>query len=166
MVHSGDYSRKCPFAIAHLWTEVSSKHYRKLPLTSPPPLPPDIGLSTCRRKKTSNYKPPHPSPPLACTEMNSLYYDVKLMPDIFWSALLLLVCTWRHGGHVGAQEHKHFFSLWTKSYFHVNSSRKNLCCFDPNTAALSRGCRPRMACLELVFYFGYKLPRLYKSLSL
>ena len=36
-----------------------------------------------------------------------------------------LVCTWRHGGHVGGQEQKHFSPLGTKRYFHVNSSGKN-----------------------------------------
>ena len=38
---------------------------------------------------------------------------------------LLLVCTWRHSGHVGGQEQKPFSHLGTKPYFHVNSSRKN-----------------------------------------
>ena len=31
----------------------------------------------------------------------------------------LLVCTWRHGGHVGGQEQKYFSPLGTKLYFHV-----------------------------------------------
>ena len=39
---------------------------------------------------------------------------------------ILLVCTLRHGGHVGSQEQKHFSPLGTKLYFHVNSSRKIL----------------------------------------
>ena len=34
----------------------------------------------------------------------------------------LLVCTWRHDGHVGGP--KHFSPLETKPYFHVNSWRK------------------------------------------
>ena len=38
---------------------------------------------------------------------------------------ILLVSTWRHGGHVGSQGQKHFSPLGTKLYFHVNSSRKN-----------------------------------------
>ena len=38
---------------------------------------------------------------------------------------ILLVCTWRHGGYVGGQEQRHFSSLGTKLYFHVNLSRKN-----------------------------------------
>ena len=51
--------------------------------------------------------------------------------------LQLLVCTWRHGGHVGGQEQKHF-------YFHVNSSRKYSFVLTPNIAALSRGCKARI----------------------
>ena len=38
---------------------------------------------------------------------------------------ILQVSTWRHGGHVGGQEQKHFSPLGTKRYFHVNSSGKN-----------------------------------------
>ena len=38
---------------------------------------------------------------------------------------ILLVSTWRHGGHVGGQEQKHFSPLGTKRYFHGNFSRKN-----------------------------------------
>ena len=56
----------------------------------------------------------------------------------------LLVCTWRHGGHVGGQEQKHFSPLGTKLYFHVNSSRKYSFVLTPNMAALSRGCKPRI----------------------
>ena len=54
---------------------------------------------------------------------------------------LLLVCTWRHGGHVGGQQQKHFSPLGTKLYFHVNSSRKYSFVLTPNMAALSRGCK-------------------------
>lgn len=57
---------------------------------------------------------------------------------------ILLVCTWRHGGHVGGQEQKHFPPLGTKLYFHVNSSRKYSFVLTPNMAALSRGCKPRI----------------------
>ena len=32
----------------------------------------------------------------------------------------LLVCTRRHGGHVGGQEQKHFSPLGTKLYFRVH----------------------------------------------
>ena len=56
----------------------------------------------------------------------------------------LLVCTWRHGGHVGGQEQKHFSPLGTKLNFHVNSSRKYSFVLTPNMAALSRGCKPRI----------------------
>ena len=57
---------------------------------------------------------------------------------------LLLVCTWRHGGHVGGQAQKHFSPLGTKLYFHVNSSRKYSFVLTPNMAALSHGCKPRI----------------------
>ena len=40
---------------------------------------------------------------------------------VYW-----LICTWRHGGHVGGHEQKHFSPLGTKLCFHVNSSRKIL----------------------------------------
>ena len=57
----------------------------------------------------------------------------------------LLVCRWRHGGNVGGQEQKHFSSLGTKLYFHVNASRKKILSYwPPNMAALSRGCKPRI----------------------
>ena len=56
----------------------------------------------------------------------------------------LLVCTWRHGGHVGGQEQKHFSPLGTKLYFHVNFSRKYSFVLTPNMAAFSRGCKPRI----------------------
>ena len=57
---------------------------------------------------------------------------------------LLLVCTWRHGGHVGGQEQKLFSPLGTKLYFHVNSWKKYSFVLTPNMAALSRGCKPRI----------------------
>ena len=52
---------------------------------------------------------------------------------------VLLVCTWRQGGHVGDQGQKHFSPLGTKLYFQVNSSRKNYIVLTPNMAASSRG---------------------------
>ena len=64
--------------------------------------------------------------------------------------LLLLVCTWRHGGHVGGQEQKHFSPLGTKLYFHVNFSRKYSCVLTPNMAALSRGCKPRIYWISIL----------------
>ena len=36
---------------------------------------------------------------------------------------LLLVCTWRHGGHVGDQEQKCFSPLGTKHHFYEDSSK-------------------------------------------
>ena len=35
-------------------------------------------------------------------------------------ALKLLVCTWRHGGHVGGQEQKHFSPLVSCKLFEQN----------------------------------------------
>ena len=63
---------------------------------------------------------------------------------IYVKNTVLLVCTWRHGGHVGGQEQKHFSPLGTKLYFHVNYSRKYSFALTPNMAALSRGCKPRI----------------------
>ena len=57
---------------------------------------------------------------------------------------ILLVCPWRHGGHVGGLEQKHFSPLGSKLYFHVNSSRKYSFVLTRNMAALSRGCKPRI----------------------
>ena len=61
------------------------------------------------------------------------------------SYLVLLVCTSRHGGHVGGQEQKHFSPLESKFFFHVNYSGKNFTVLIPKMAALSRGCKPRIA---------------------
>ena len=36
----------------------------------------------------------------------------------------LLVCKWRHGGHVGGQEQKHFSSLINELYFDANLAEK------------------------------------------
>ena len=58
---------------------------------------------------------------------------------------LILVCMWRHGGHVGGQEQKHFAPLGTKLYFRVNSARKNSVVWPPNMTTLSRGYKPRIA---------------------
>ena len=44
-------------------------------------------------------------------------------------------------------EQKHFSPLGTKFYVHVNSSRKYSFVLTPNMAALSRGCKPRIAFL-------------------
>ena len=57
---------------------------------------------------------------------------------------VLVVCTWRQGGHIGDQGQKHFSPLGTKLYFQVNSSRKNFIVLTPNMSALSRGCKPRI----------------------
>ena len=61
-----------------------------------------------------------------------------------WQILLLLVCTWRQGGHVGGQEQKHFSPLGTKLYSHVTSSRKNSSVLTSNATVLSRCWKPRM----------------------
>ena len=56
------------------------------------------------------------------------------------NVFLLAAChNWPHGSHVSGQEQKHFSSLGTKLYFHVNSSRKNSIVLTPTMAALSRG---------------------------
>ena len=81
------------------------------------------------------------------------------LEPLFLSALLLLVCTWRHGGHVASQEQKRFSPLGTRLHLHVNSARK-FCCTDPHMAALSRGCKPRIPCLKHFFYFRYMPPRI------
>ena len=67
------------------------------------------------------------------------YCWMILKPRGIW----LLVCTWRKGGLGGGPEKKHFSSLGTKSFIHVNSSRKRIV-LNPNMAALSRGCKPRI----------------------
>ena len=50
--------------------------------------------------------------------------------------LILLVCRWRHSGHLGRQEQKHFSSLGSNLYFHVNSSRKQFYCTYPQHCRL------------------------------
>ena len=71
---------------------------------------------------------------------NNSFRNTKKHPEIFsrtsyghwryWWVILkprgisLLVCTWRKGGLGGGPEKKHFSSLGTKSFIHVNSSRK------------------------------------------
>ena len=57
---------------------------------------------------------------------------------------ILLVCTWRHGGHVDDQEPKHLSPL-TKLHFDANSSGNNSVVLTTNMAALSRGCKPRIS---------------------
>ena len=62
-----------------------------------------------------------------CSE-SCLYFVLILL------AVVLLVWTWRHGGHVGGQEQKDFSPLGTKlyfRYFHVNSSEKILLFWPP-----------------------------------
>ena len=87
-------------------------------------------------------------------------YIKSSLEAVFLSALLLLVCTWRHGGHVASQEQKHFSPLGTKLHLHVNSARKNSVALTPYMAALSRGCKPRIPCLKRFFYFRYMPPRI------
>ena len=38
--------------------------------------------------------------------------------------MLLLVCSWRHGGHAGLQEQNCISSMGTKLFFHANSVKK------------------------------------------
>ena len=78
----------------------------------------------------------------------------------------LLDCTWRHSGHVGGKEQKHFSPLRTKLHFHVNSSRKNSIVLKPKMGALSRGCKPRildevstLKCIHQFKKWSYALPK-------
>ena len=50
--------------------------------------------------------------------------------------LILLVCRWLHSGHLGRQEQKHFSSLGSNLYFHVNYSRRQFYCTDPQHGRL------------------------------
>ena len=75
-------------------------------------------------------------PKLPRKALRSQSWWVLLRP--YYHCILLLVCTWRHGGHVGGQEQKLFSPLRTKLFFHVNSSRKYSFVLTPNMAALSR----------------------------
>ena len=50
--------------------------------------------------------------------------------------LILLVCIWRHSGHLGRQEQKHFSSLESNLYFHLNPSRKQFYCTDSQLGRL------------------------------
>ena len=47
------------------------------------------------------------------------------------SKLVLLVCKWRHGGHVGSQEQKHFSPLGNELYFDANLAEKFLLFWPP-----------------------------------
>ena len=47
------------------------------------------------------------------------------------SIWLLLVCKWRHGGHVGGQEQKHFSPLGNELYFDANLAEKFLLFWPP-----------------------------------
>ena len=78
--------------------------------------------------------------PWSATASANRYLATKLHRP----ACQLLVCTWRHGSHVGGQERKHFSPLGTNLYFHVNSLRKYSFVLTPNMATLSHGCKPRI----------------------
>ena len=58
-------------------------------------------------------------------------FGTPIWPSWRYENALLLVRTWRHGGHVGGQEQKHFAPLGTKLCCHVNSSKKNLLYWPP-----------------------------------
>ena len=94
----------------------------------------------CRNEGWRRYQGNHEFWRIFCLSGN--FRNTVMSPCVVSS--ILLVCTWRHGGHVGGQEQKHFSPLGTKLYFHVNSSRKNSIVLTPNMAALSRGCKPRI----------------------
>ena len=58
-------------------------------------------------------------------------FGTPIWPSWRHENALLLVRTWRHGGHVGGQEQKHFAPLGTKLCCHVNSLKKNLLYWPP-----------------------------------
>ena len=58
-----------------------------------------------------------------------LYLRRKLRSILFFSVTVLLVCTWRHGGHVGGQT-KAFFLFWVS----CKSSRKKYVVLTPQSA--------------------------------
>ena len=63
---------------------------------------------------------------LACTGITLCNYVNQFSLSSFsWFFPVLLVCTWRYGGHIGDQEQKHFSPQGTKLHFHVNSSWTN-----------------------------------------
>jgi len=79
----------------------------------------------------------------------------------------LIVCTWRHSGHVGGKEKMHF-SLGTKLYFHLNFLRKNSIVLTPNMAALSPGCKPRIFIsfiFQNIFYVQDRQYRLFTHVA-
>ena len=80
--------------------------------------------------------------PADCTSnknLQTLDFSTRREGQPHMHRTLLLICTWRHSGHVGGQEQKHFSPLGTKLYFHVNSLRKKFYCIDPQ-----HGCKPRI----------------------
>ena len=53
------------------------------------------------------------------------------MDFVFKIMNLLMVCKWRHGGHVGGQEQKHFSPLGNELYFDANLAQKCLLYWPP-----------------------------------
>ena len=105
-----------------------------------------------RKLHTPDIPPP---PPLACTEMNSIYYDAKLMEDIFWSAPLLLFCTWRHGGHFSKP--CPFFG--NKNLFSCKFFAKKILLFWPPTwPPCHVVANQELLDSNFFFYFGQKPP--------
>ena len=69
-----------------------------------------------------------------------------ILTELAWSIkdLLLMVCIWRHGGHVGWQEQWSVSPLGTKLYYYANSAKRNCIVLPTNMAAVSSGCKPRI----------------------
>ena len=103
-------------------------------------------IGTSRLKTSVEQRARAVSSPGSCLFTSAYSTNVNTSPKSLCCAepVQLLVCMWRHGGHVGGQEQKHFSPLGTKLYFHLNSSRKYYFVLTPNMAALSRGCKPRI----------------------
>ena len=94
----------------------------------------------------------------SCGSLVPLLSETQQLFSVIWNhdrriyliIHLLLVWTRRYGGHLGGHEQKTFSLLGTKVYFHVNSSRKKSIVLTPNMAALSHGCKPRIALLVVL----------------
>ena len=68
-----------------------------------------------------------------CWELLSLgrWKTIRNMALLIFKWLALLVCTWRHSGHVDDDEQNCLSPLGTKSRFHVNSSKHCLLYWPP-----------------------------------
>ena len=60
-----------------------------------------------------------------------LFCNVYYISQSLALRAVLLVCKWRHGGHVGGQEQKHFSPLGNELYFDANLAEKFLLFWPP-----------------------------------